>query len=776
MLYKYRNYIISITVLIFFGVQLVFPQGKIITQQTDPHPVAVLDIWQVHTGDLPIEKVMNDKSVKWTEETVNHEWWEKNLVKWYKKTITIPDELADKDVLLSVNADPSSPVYVNGKKLFTASQGSGEGILTANAKKGQKFTIAVRVQNHSYCGRFYHAELVGMPLGYAAFFSAKSKISINIAGMPIKKWKRKLYANDDAAKVNYDDSAWEEISTDNDRWEGEGKHAWYRLSLKLPKQINGFDVQGRALRMSFYTDDRGVLYVDGIKKIKSAEKRFQVILTTSADVNKPLQLALKVINHGGPGSIGQVTLITEDEYRLKDDVKNTQMRLERLNRYFKSRPHPNHKIITDISGFLKTALTNKTIPQQLELINNKLTLIESDLKNAPAFLIPPYLQSAETSGITVMWETVYPSFGRIEYGQNGQLTEKMYEESIPKRVHALTLVGLNANQKYDYRVVVGDIASPHASFRTKPGHDKPFKFIVYGDNRSVPQMHANVARQMAKEKADFVINVGDVVGTGANLPAWIDEYFLPIRYYSANVPTYISIGNHEYGGYWDIRMVPPFERYVRHPVCSVGSNEYYFSFEYANSRFIFLDPNKDEDTEDSDGNIIRPGTQQYDWLEQELIKADKENVWTFVILHEPPYSECWSGGYYDGEPPLRKYLVPLLEKHNVTIVFSGHTHDYERGLPHPPYDPKTGKGNNITYVITGGGGAQLDNHKYYEWEQIDLPDHKASADNDEFDGGKYYLYNYVVVEIDGKTLKYRAVKVNGDGTNGGIFDSFSFKR
>ena len=775
MLNKYCKSILFTLFLSFFPGQILLSQQNLITQETNPHPVVVLDLWQVHTGDAPLEKILNDKSIKWITETVHHQWWEKNLVKWYKKTITISDILAGKDIILSINTDPSSPVYVDGIKLFTATQGNGENIMVSNAKKGQKFTIAVRVKNQDYSGRFYHAELIGMPSGYAGFFKAKSNISFNISGIPLKNWKRKLYASDDAADIDYDDHNWEEINTATDRWEGEGKHAWYRLSLKLPKVINGFDVQGRALRMSFYTDDRGVLYINGVKKIASTEKRFQTVITTSADISKPLQLALKVKNGGGPGSLGQVTLITDEEYKLKADVKKTLTRIDRLNRYFRNHPHPDSPVIKDMTAFFKDGLMKKSIPQQLELINNKLTETERKLQDNPAFLIPPYLQSAETSGITIMWETVYPTFGRVEYGINSKLDKKMLEEAIPKKMHSLTLVGLKADQKYNYRVISENIVSPTASFTTKPGYDKPFSFIVYGDNRSVPKMHEKVARQMAKEKADFVINVGDVVGTGANLPAWIDEYFSPMRFYSASTPSYISIGNHEYGGYWDIREVPPFEKYVQHPVCSVGSNKYYFSFVYANSRFIFLDPNKDEDPDHSGGNIIRPGTQQYDWLEQELIKADKNNEWTFVILHEPPYSECWSGGYYDGEEPLRKHLVPLIERHKVSIVFSGHTHDYERGLPHPPYDPKTGKGNNTTYVITGGGGAQLDNHKYYEWEQIDLPDHKASADNDEFDGGKYYVYNYVVVEIDGKTLKYRAVKVNGDGTNGGVFDSFDFK-
>ena len=109
------------------------------------------------------------------------------------------------------------------------------------------------------------------------------------------------------------------------------------------------------------------------------------------------------------------------------------------------------------------------------------------------------------------------------------------------------------------------------------------------------------------------------------------------------------------------------------------------------------------------------------------------------------------------------------------IVFSGHTHDYERGLPHPPYDPKSGHGNNAVYIITGGGGANLDNHKYRDWEQIDLPDHPADPGSNDYDGGKYYEFHYVIVEINGKHLSFKAVKMNGDGTYGGVLDSFELK-
>ena len=748
-------------------------QNKIITQPINPHPIMELQEWQIHTGDLSVDEVFNSNSdIKWKAETLNHVWWEKDLIKWYKKEIILPESFEGRDVLMEFRVDPIGFIYVDGEKMFRASQYNGSAILVANAKAGGKYTIAVKAQNRSYNCSFFQADLIAMPYGYKQFYSSNSKLSLNSSGTPIGKWKRKLYASDEVSDPSYDDSDWE-IITVGDRWEGDGKHAWYRTTLKIPTEINGFSTQSKPIRITLITDDRGDLYINGALKISSQEKIFTTILTTAADINKQLKLAVKVTNNGGPGNLGRVTIITEEEQKLKGDVAETLVRIDRVDRYIKSHPQPRVKEINILSNLIAFKLAAKPLPEKLELINSQLNVVEEDLTPTPAFLIPPYLQSAEETGMTIKWETLYPTYGYVEYGEGEKLDRKTIEEANPNLIHKVTLVGLEADKAYNYRVVSGNIASPIASFKTKPSSDRPFKFIVYGDNRTRPKIHENVSKQIAAENSDFVINVGDVVSRGEVLAQWIDEYFLPIRHYSNTTPSYISIGNHEYGGFWKQRKVPPFEKYVSHPVSTVGSTEYYFSFDYANAHFIILDPNEGEAGDD--GSIISPESQQYNWFIQDLKEAQKTSDWIFVVMHEPPYSECWSGGYYDGEPPLRKYIVPIIEANNVSIVFAGHTHDYERGLPHPPYDPKTGKGNNAAYIITGGGGALLDNHKYYEWDQIDLPDHPADPDSDEFDGGEYYRYHYVLVEVDGETIKVKAIEVNGDGTNGGVFDSFEMK-
>jgi len=763
---------IIVTFIFWFAFSASSPaQNKIITQPLDPLPVLELTEWQVFEGDLKPEDVFNSSQISWAKETLNNEWWEKGKVKWFKRTVTIPQEMANADVILNIRVAPQADVYLDGHDFFKASQRNGRGVLVEAAEAGKSFTIALRAQNGNYNCRFYHADLVAMPRGYAKLLTSLLGFSELKPGpgIAVKEWKRKLLAGSDAAIPGFDDTNWEKVST-GDRWSGELQHAWYRTNIKLPEQIDGFSLKGNTVRLHYSGNDDAELWVDGKLYRELPGQKGMGVLTDSAIPGKSYHLAVKVKNKFGSGSLRWMRILTNEAYVLNQLYENVRSEINRMDLYYQRHPQPDSRYLEEISQFLnRTISENITSSARLNTISGFLMEIKQHLAAKPAFMVPPYLQAVQDNAITIMWETVYPTVGYVEFGPTTKLGKMVSEQSAPTTLHEITLTGLNKNSLYHYQVTSGTIRSVKGTFRTKIPADEPFKFIVYGDNRSFPKVHENLVKLAAKEKADLVANVGDVVTTGANLDEWIEEYFYPLRFLGTHCPSYISIGNHEYGGYWDNRIVPPFEERVHHPLQSPGSNEYYFSFDYGNSHFIFLDPNKDIS---DDGDRITPGSPQYEWFKNDLLQAKDKSEWIFVFFHQPPYSEGWSGGYYDGEPYLRKEIVPLMEANNVSIVFSGHTHDYERGIPHPPYNPETGEGNNAAYIITGGGGSNLDNHKYIDWPQIDLPDHKATPDNNEFDGGKYYQYHYVVVEIDGKSLKFKAVKMNGDGSYGGILDSF----
>src|SRR4029077_11750970 len=87
-------------------------------------------------------------------------------------------------------------------------------------------------------------------------------------------------------------------------------------------------------------------------------------------------------------------------------------------------------------------------------------------------------------------------------------------------------------------------------------------------------------------------------------------------------------------------------------------------------------------------------TDQTAWIERELIAARQDPAvhHIFVVMHHPPFSISLHGGALD----LRERWTPLFEKYQVSAVFAGHDHAYERA-----------EHNGIRYFVSGGGGAPL---------------------------------------------------------------------
>jgi tartrate-resistant acid phosphatase type 5 len=87
-----------------------------------------------------------------------------------------------------------------------------------------------------------------------------------------------------------------------------------------------------------------------------------------------------------------------------------------------------------------------------------------------------------------------------------------------------------------------------------------------------------------------------------------------------------------------------------------------------------------------DSNRFDP--KQRAWLDRAL--AGSTAPWQIVSFHHPVHS-C---GVYRGDPRMRS-VVPLLVRHGVDLVVSGHDHNYQRF-----------RAGGITYVVDGFGGAR----------------------------------------------------------------------
>jgi predicted MPP superfamily phosphohydrolase len=194
--------------------------------------------------------------------------------------------------------------------------------------------------------------------------------------------------------------------------------------------------------------------------------------------------------------------------------------------------------------------------------------------------------------------------------------------------------------------------------------------VIYGDTRTDHVAHRRVVDAIMKVRPTAVFHTGDLVEDGLNPNHWaifngiISPLIKTARFYP-------SLGNHEN----DSRLY--FDNF------DLPNNERWYSVEVDGIHFIVLDSNSD----------ITKGSEQYQWLENDLRNIGREINFVIAIFHHPPFS---TGPHADDQKGLRKSIVPLFEKYGVDMVFNGHTHAYERSLF-----------NNIHYIVTGGGGAPL---------------------------------------------------------------------
>ncbi len=345
----------------------------------------------------------------------------------------------------------------------------------------------------------------------------------------------------------------------------------------------------------------------------------------------------------------------------------------------------------------------------------------------------PYLiLNGDSTSMTVLWQLDGTAACTLEWGRDTGYAMGRVEttEYGSDHQHAHVIDGLVPGTLYQYRVWMA--GHPYTgSFRTPPdpATDR-LKFMAYGDTRSYPWVHDQVASAMlAGMNRDpgyrtFLLVVGDLVSHGRLEADWDEQFFDPtyprIQELLASLPYQSCIGNHELKGDGDDLFLKYFPYH--------WTSSHYGSFDYGPAHFTYVDQYVDDS----------PGSAQYAWIVSDLAGTDRP--WRFVVLHEPGFS---AGGHGDNEG-VQRDLQPLFEKYGVAMVFAGHNHYYARAVA-----------GGVQHITTGGGGAPL-----YDPDP-GAPDVVAT--------GK--TYHFCRIEIEGRRLSFQAV--TPDGT---VIDSFRMVR
>jgi hypothetical protein len=373
----------------------------------------------------------------------------------------------------------------------------------------------------------------------------------------------------------------------------------------------------------------------------------------------------------------------------------------------------------------------------------------SAVAGAGDFIKGPWVQNVKTDSIVVMWEAdqqepLAPtvSYGITEEYEMGSVTA-LYSSVNGYPVYSATISSLSVNTIYHYRATSGSTQSADATFKTAPTKSASgFHFYVAGDNRSDASLGWSTAtwhaiteliradmNEYPAHNQTFFLNPGDLCYHGDTYSYWA-EMWPPAQQLLATIPIYVSMGNHDD---WKNPASEAFiDGYFDFPYLESGStNEKWFSFDYGNVHIATMA------LWDTGG--FTSGL-QYTWIQSDLAAAhaDLDIDWSFVLMHETPWSLGLHGATEAPAPALQSIIHPIFLTNDLTCAFGGHNHLYCR------YAPVAG----VTYITTGGAGGPLYTGSYTPWAGATL---EALAQ----------VYHFCIVDVEVDAVSVRALDMNG---------------
>ena len=336
---------------------------------------------------------------------------------------------------------------------------------------------------------------------------------------------------------------------------------------------------------------------------------------------------------------------------------------------------------------------------------------------AAEFERAPYVQLATPESIRVVWRTDQAMKPVVRFGESfGKLDREVPAADIivrrlpgqtadagvqkgadlfkgsPQqsakdevRQFEVTLSGLKADTEYFYGIFDGEkrMTPAEASyhFRTHPvaGTERDVLFWVVGDSGNGGETQRLVFEGMrtalGERKLDLYLHVGDMAYGSGTDPEFSRNFYAIYDPTLRNTVCWPSMGNHEgatskgkdgVGPYYDGYICPTKAEAGGVP----SGTEAYYSFDYGKVHYICLD------SHDLDR---KPTGAMAKWLRADLEKTQAD--WLIAFWHHPPYTKGSHDSDREGQLiEMREHIMPIMEAGGVDMVFTGHSHIWERSM------------------------------------------------------------------------------------------------
>jgi hypothetical protein len=291
------------------------------------------------------------------------------------------------------------------------------------------------------------------------------------------------------------------------------------------------------------------------------------------------------------------------------------------------------------------------------------------------------------------------------------------------------LKGLSANTRYYYRTRFRASGSqdfqagPEHTFQTPRRAGSVFTFDIEADphldNNSIPEAYTLTLQNIAADKPDFLLDLGDTFMSEKQSPKTqeiVTQRHLLLRSFfdkvCASLPLFLVIGNHEGEQGWQLTgaensfpviVTNTRKLYYPNPVPNnfysgnvkeepfVGLRENYYAFEWSDALFVVLDTYWYTTRKSDWGWTL--GTDQYNWFSKTLKESkakykfvfchtlvggytgDARGGAEFAHLYEMGGSNTdGSWGFDTNRPGWKKPLHALMVENHVTAFVHGHDH------------------------------------------------------------------------------------------------------